>query len=72
MFAVICKRENSLGKLVYIPIMESDEQGEPTDSLAKWETSEDAEEFCTNHILCKSSQNIIIDLDAPDCFFFNP
>ena len=65
MYAIICLREKD-GKDISIPIMKSDEDGDPTETMALWETYEEAKEFCGDHILCQSSQNIIIDINTGD------
>lgn len=68
MYAIICIRKKDYKEFL-IPIMDSDEEGEPSDVMALWETFEEAQEFCREHILCKSSQNIIIDIDTADGIF---
>ena len=65
MYVVICLREKD-GKDIPIPIMESDDEDMPGDSMALWETLEEAQEFCSEHILCRASQNIIVDIDTGD------
>lgn len=65
LYTIICLREKD-GQYTPIPIMKSDEDGDPTETMATWETLEDAQEFCSQHILCRSSQNIITDLSTGD------
>jgi len=65
MYAIICLREKD-GKDIPIPIMKADDEDMPGDSMALWETYEDAEEFCREHILCRVSQNIIVDINTGD------
>lgn len=63
MYTVICLRESASGKPVIVPIMEADEDGDPMDSMATFESEDEARDFCKQHILCKSSLNIIVDTD---------
>jgi len=65
MYSIICLREKD-GVIIPIPILESDIDGEPMDTMAKWDEYEEAVAFCGEHILCKSSQNIVIDLNTGD------
>jgi hypothetical protein len=64
-YVIICLREKD-GKDIPIPIMASDGEGDPTETMAIWEEYEEAVEFCYQHILCKSSLNIIVDLTTGD------
>lgn len=61
MYIIIIKRENIQGETVFIPIMKADENGDPGDSMATWETRRKAEEFCRGHILARSSVSVIIN-----------
>ena len=65
MYAIICLREKD-GKDIPIPIMKSDDEDMPGDSMALWETYEEAEDFCETHILCKASLNIIVNIKTGD------
>lgn len=62
-YSIICLREKN-GRTIPIPIMESDDDGDQTGAMATWEEYDEAVEFCGSHILCSSSQNIIIDLNT--------
>lgn len=59
-----------MGRDVFIPIMNADEEGEPADSMAKYEEFEDAEQACSEHPLCKTSRTMIIDGNTADGIFF--
>jgi hypothetical protein len=61
MFLIICQRETAGGGKVFIPIMKTGEDGDMLDSMGIWSTLHDAEDFCEQHILAKSSLNMIID-----------
>lgn len=60
-FVIICMRDKD-GDEIPIPIMKADEDGDPTEVMAIWETVEEATEFCGEHILCQSSMNMVVDL----------
>jgi hypothetical protein len=66
MYAVICIRESAMGNLVAIPIMKSDDEGNPGESMAQFESEYDASKFISQHPLCKASMNVIVDLD--ECY----
>lgn len=68
MYIIICLREKDF-KEIPIPIMSCDEDGEIGDTMALFETYEAAQEYCSENILCKSSANIIVDLDTADGIF---
>ncbi len=65
MYSIINLR-NKDGKIVPIPIMATDSEDEPTDTMAIWGSIVDAQLFCDNHILCRTSNNIIINLEDGD------
>jgi len=65
MYSIICLREKD-GVAIPIPIMESDIDGEPMETMAKWDEYEEAVDFCNEHILCRQSQNIVVDLNTGD------
>lgn len=62
MFTIIAIRNDFAGNEIYIPIMQCDGDGDPTEIMATWHTLIDAEDFCQENILCKTSINIITDL----------
>ena len=64
MYSIICIRDNSNGETVVFPIMGSDDDGEPLDIMAIWDTLEEAEDFNSNSMICQSSRTFIIDLDS--------
>ena len=49
--------------------MDADEDGEPKDSMATFETYEDAQRFCFDDTLLSASRGIIIDADTADGIF---
>lgn len=64
---VICKRNNIAGKEVLIPIMATDDEGEPLDRLAVFE-DEEVESFCLQHPLASASINFVIDTETGESY----
>lgn len=62
MYVIICIRTAANGKTVAIPIMETDDEGEETGSMALY-TYDEACEAELNHPFVSASEHIIIDIE---------
>jgi hypothetical protein len=60
-YVIICLREKD-GKTIPIPIMCVDEDDERTEEMYSVDEFEKAQDFCSKNILCKNSDNLIIDI----------
>lgn len=58
MWIILVKRD----KLIF-PIMDSDEGGETSQTMATWETEGDAIEYSEGSQFCRASETFVIDMD---------